>query len=288
MANEDFKYGDPQTDGLANRDNQVIDIYHVPSGESVRFKAFVTSFSDAYSSNWNEETPFGRMDPITTYQNTTRQISLGWDVPSFSFAEAKENMKKASLLLSMLYPEYEDGDGGATTMKSPPLFKVKFLNLIQDSNAPEANSGNAKTSGLLGKLSGFTFEPDLEAGFFQPSVVVPEAGTQSSDLGKLFAKTLKFQTELTVLHQHPLGWKNANKGAKRPDSFNAFPYGVKSSAQPPQNVAPGNPPETITTADGATNQAATDAANATKNNQSFQNRSNAARANQLGSLGGNK
>jgi len=286
MASQDFKYGSPQTDGLANRDNQVIDIYHVPSGESVRFKAFVTSFSDAYTSNWNEENAFGRMDPIVTYQNTNRKISLGWDVPAFSFAEAKENMRKASLLLSMLYPEYEDGSGGATTMKSPPLFKIKFLNLIQDSNAPEANTGTAKTAGLLGTIGGFTFEPSLEVGFFQPSVAIPQVGSESSDIGKLFAKTLSFQADFTVLHQHPLGWKNANSGAKRPDSFGAFPYGVKSSAKPPQNIAPGNPSQTINNADGSVNQSATNLANENKDNQSYQNRSNAAQANKLGSLGG--
>ena len=45
-----FSTGD-QSDNLANR-NQVIEFYHIPSGQSVRFKAFVTAFEDQYSSNW--------------------------------------------------------------------------------------------------------------------------------------------------------------------------------------------------------------------------------------------
>lgn len=47
------------------------------SGLSVSFYAFVTSFSDNMTSNWNEEQVYGRPDPIGTFQNTSRKISLG-------------------------------------------------------------------------------------------------------------------------------------------------------------------------------------------------------------------
>ncbi len=47
------------------------------SEDPVVFKAFLTSFSDKYASNWNEQSVYARMDPIYTYQNTTRIISFG-------------------------------------------------------------------------------------------------------------------------------------------------------------------------------------------------------------------
>ena len=288
MASEDFKYGDAQTDGLANRDRQVIDIYHVTSGLSVRFKAFVNTFSDQYTSDWNSETVFGRMDPIQTFKNTSRKISLGWDVPAASFLEAKENMKKASLLLSMLYPEYDDdsieatNSGGATTMKAPPMFKVKFLNLIQDATALDANTGTAKSAGLLGTIGGFTFEPDLESGFFQPATSTPGGPTQL-DIDKLFPKSLKFQAEFTVLHQHKLGWRNSK--IKRRDGFDAFPYGIDSGDQvPPPNIAPGNPDTVVRNADGSINKSQTDLANKNKKQESVKQRRDIAAANKLGGI----
>jgi len=279
MTKELFKNGDPQTNGLANRLDQYIEIYHVPTKNSVKFKAYVTAFSDQYTSDWNSETVFGRMDPIQTFKSTSRKISLGWDVPASSFEEAKDNMRKASLLLKMLYPEYEDGDGGATLMKSPPMFKIKFLNLIQDSSAPEANSGNAQSAGLLGTIGGFTFEPDLDTGFFQPTSL--GGGMTGVDNHKLFPKTLKFSADFTVLHQHKLGWKNSNKGDKTPPAFDAFPYGVRSGAKTPVNVAPGNPPTTINNADGTENVHATDLANA-PNDQSYVMRNDIAASQKMG------
>lgn len=282
MTKELFKNGDPQTNGLANRQDQYIDIYHLPTKNSVKFKAYVTAFSDQYTSDWNSETVFGRMDPIQTFKSTSRKISLGWDVPASSFEEAKENMRKASLLLKMLYPEYEDGSGGATLMKSPPMLKIKFLNLIQDSSAPEANSGNAQTAGLLGTVGGFTFEPDLDMGFFQPTSKA--TGIDSADNHKLFPKTLKFSADFTVLHQHELGWKGykTQNSSQMPPSFDAFPYGVRSGVKPPLNVAPGNPDITVNNADGSVNVAATNEANKGKVNQSYEQRQSLATAETLG------
>ena len=220
------------TDGLANVDKQVIDIYHIPSDKNLSFKAYLTSFTDQYSSEWNSESVFGRMDPIQTFKSTNRIISLGWDVPSSCFTEASDNLEKASLLLSMLYPQYEKGSGGATTMSSPPLFKIKFLNLIQDSVGFAAPAASAKSSGLLGTIAGLTYEPDLDAGFFQPSV-------QRMGAHKLFPKTIKFQAQFTVLHQHKLGWTEADPN--RACGFDSFPYSVPLPQPPPLKAINLNP-----------------------------------------------
>ena len=75
------------------------------------------------------------MDPIQTFKNTKRVISLGWDVVASSVEEAIINLDKCQRLFSMLYPVYETHDPkvpGSTTMVASPLFKLKFVNLIQD------------------------------------------------------------------------------------------------------------------------------------------------------------
>jgi len=236
-------YNDP-TDALANRANQVIELYHIPSGRSVAFKAYITTFSDQYSSDWNSENVFGRMDPIQTFKSTSRKISLGWDIPAGSFIEAKENLHKASLLLSMLYPEYEAGSGGATTMTAGPMFKLKFLNLIQDSELGNSPKATVENTGLLGTIAGLTYEPDFDSGFFQPTNTGID-GVTSADVGKLFPQTIKFSAEFTVLHRHKLGWKTT----KREEGFNKFPYTIKEGAQPAPNVAPASSTDNRTVVD---------------------------------------
>lgn len=209
---------------LANTRLQYIEFYHIPTGLSVQFKAFLTTFSDQYSSDWNDEDVYGRMDPISKFKRTKRTISLGWDVPSASIEEAILNFERASTLLSMLYPEYEElGGASASKIKTAPLFKLRFMNLIQN----VASSGlGAKDGGLLGKLSGLTYEPDLESGFFDSLDPSQEASSVKFALPDnftselIFPQTIKFQCEFTVLHQHPLGWQN--KQARI--GFEQFPY----------------------------------------------------------------
>lgn len=227
MANREatvsgFPFGDASSD-LANNRLQFIEFYHIPSGKTVQFKAFLTQFSDQYSSEWNDEDAFGRMDPISTFKRTRRIITLGWDVISAGIEESVLNLERCSLLLSMLYPDYEALDGGASRIKTAPLFKLRFMNLIQNAASPGLN---AKEGGLLGKVSGFSYEPDLEQGFFDSMNVQQEAAAvkfalPEDDRGELiFPQTIKLQCEFTVLHQHALGWKD-----KEPrEGFSQFPY----------------------------------------------------------------
>jgi hypothetical protein len=289
------------TDGLANNQGQLIDIYHVTTGKSLSFKAFVTAFSDQYSADYNSESVYGRMDPILTYKGTTRKISLGWEVPAASFLEARQNLEKASLLLSMLYPEYENASGGASTMSTPPMFRLKFLNLITNSTITDDGNTIAEFGGLLGTFSGFTFEPDLEAGFFQPHDVSAtkdedtklEAnfnsvinnffgkkttnGVKLGDRGQLFPKMIKFQGEFTVLHEHKLGFNRGRDGLNR-KGFEKFPYNKKhfNDPDPKLNVASGNSDKEVRNPDGSKNKKQTQQVNNQQNNKSFKDRNNQA------------
>ena len=83
---------------LANQHKYVIDIYHVPTGKNVEFKAWISSFSDSYESNWDTQDVYGRMDPISTFQNTKRSITLEWDVVAASMEEAKQETNQETAL----------------------------------------------------------------------------------------------------------------------------------------------------------------------------------------------
>jgi len=124
----------------------------------IKFKAMLTQYEDQFSSEWNSEQVYGRNDPIQTFRNTTRQISIGWDAPAFSYAEAKTNMDSAAKLVRMLYPSYAN-QGSVSTINKSPMIKVRFRNLIQGMDGEE----------LLVTLDGISFSPDLEAGWFDIS-----------------------------------------------------------------------------------------------------------------------
>jgi|3_EtaG_2_1085321.scaffolds.fasta_scaffold72627_2 hypothetical protein len=207
-----FKHGADESDALANVGRYIIDIYHIPTDKNVTFKAWINSFSDSYQSNWETTDVYGRMDPISTFQNTKRTISMEWDVVAGSENEAKDNMKKCELLFAMLYPTYEATAGGdsASSLQQGPLFKIKFGNLI---TVPGANGpAAAKGAGLLGTLDGFEYSPDFEAGFFTPGV------------GEMYPQLITLSAEFQVLHNFPVGWEKTADGYDFRDK-SGFPYG---------------------------------------------------------------
>lgn len=248
--------GGTQSHGLSeDRDTAsgfVIHFVHVPTGETCHFKAFLTSFEDTYESQWNEEEVFGRMDPISTFQRTRRRIRLGWDVPAASEREAILNLRESEKLLSMLYPVYEEqaassfvnGDENAaitnpnasrtvSTMAAPPLFKIKFSNLIMDSKTGMVNSG-ASQSGLVGTIAGLSYRPDIEQGFFGGFNGDGEAAEfREIEEGALVPQTLSFDIDFVVHHTHSLGFRKrkrnqtsepGNQGTSRPQRDPGFPY----------------------------------------------------------------
>lgn len=204
----------PQSPGLMNATHaqadrgQVITITYVPNGEKVAFKAFIRSFSDKFSTNYNSEEVYGRMDPVQLYKGTQRSISIAIDIPSESVEEAKSNLKKCSALAQMQYPIYGTSSPDLTSagsMQAAPFFKIKFGNLIQN-----ARNGGA----LAGTMSGFTYEPDTEMGFYI------ENGSQ------LFPKSVSIQLEFTPQHEHGLGY-----GPDGNARMSNFPYGSQSATE---------------------------------------------------------
>jgi hypothetical protein len=201
------------TDELGNN-GAYIDFYHIPTGENVRFKAFLTSFDDTYSPSWEEEEAYGRMDSIAHYKRTSRSITIAFDVPSTDVVEARNNQERFARLVSMLYPTYTAIDGGASTINSSPLMKIKFMNLIQDISAEIGV--DAADAGLLGYINGSVSRAiDNEQGYFR------------AGLYEMYPKAFSLSLTFNVLHQHPLGW---SEGERR-GSFRKFPYGEDLDAE---------------------------------------------------------
>ena len=169
----------------ANEYNYYLYFTHIPTGLTTSFKSFVTEFNDQFTSNWNDVSVYGRMDPISTFQGTAREISFSFDVVAFNLLEAKQNFINSQKLIQSLYPVYDEVSGGrfsATSIQAPPLLRIRFANLIAGTN-----------QGLVGKLNGLSYQPDLEAGVFQKyDQVIP--------------KVNRFSCVFTVFHTEGVGF----------------------------------------------------------------------------------
>ena len=203
-----------------------LEIKSMIADRGVVFPAFLTNLSQDFKSTWNSENVYGRMDPIVSFQNTTRTVQVGFNVPAASVDEAKANQTKFSSLSQMLYPAYlksadvftgEAGNsvvtsfdtfdavsgettatsnfasGDVRTMAKSPLVRVKFGNLIR------AQDG---TSGLLGWIDGVSFKPTLALGMF------------AEGDGNFYAKNFELTFTLNVLHEDDLGFD-----AEKPDEW---------------------------------------------------------------------
>lgn len=218
--------GADSSNNLYSQKGHALQIMHVATGKIVEFKAFLTNYDDKYTSKWNPESVYGRMDPISTFEGTSRQISIAWDVLAFSNQEAVLNLQKASLLFQMLYPVYEKSEfSGAGQISAAPLLKIKFANLICSTTNGNGKGGVQK-SGLLGYVDGFSLKPNFENQFHDP------------EFGLLYPMSYALSCNFTVLHTHKLGWTGggsgdaASRGAGSSDNgVPQFPYGAPFPAK---------------------------------------------------------
>lgn len=179
---------------------------------TISFPAFVTDFTDSYKSSWNEQSVLGKMDPIATFKNTKRTISLAFDVPSESLDEAKNNLAKIDYIIRGQYPIYDNAQYGTAVMSSPPMFRIRFANFVR--NASVDNDGNKGTlrTGLLCYFNGFDFKPKNDSGYFV------ENGEN------LYPKLITVSFTMNIIHEHPLGKATQTNGIIiNRDGFNKFP-----------------------------------------------------------------
>lgn len=219
------------TDGLANNAEAVLSFFHIPSENDVFFKAFITTFQESYSSDWNEEKVFGRTDGIYTFKNNTRRFTLAWKIPADTMSEAYENLGKLQRLAQFLYPTYTSLDNGARDILSQsPLVRLKLMNLAQKTNTDrntlddwaipaerffsQYTSTNDPSDGILGLITSLNINHNLEN---------PAAGVLQMKQNTILPKLIEVSMDFTVIHEETLGW-TADKHSEFMDT--SFPYGA--------------------------------------------------------------
>lgn len=188
-------------DEIAKQSGQIITFTSVATGEQVSFPAFVKSFQDQYTVGWSGETIFGRTDPIKHYTSTNRRINASFDILGKDLETAVENFQNYGRLIQMLYPVYSDPiaeENNARTIKAAPLMRIKYSNYIRSLNTE---------GGLLGCLTGITFEPQFDSGHF------------FNDNDELVPISYNCTIAFEPLHERPLGYDPSGDFLEQ-----SFPY----------------------------------------------------------------
>ena len=199
-------------------------ITHVATEKHAEFygNAFaLTEYSDNVSTKYNAEQVFGRMDPITTYQGTTRKVNFAINLKKISSSKhepgsAAFNKDQADFvtagitpkfiirdLMAFQYPTYKR-QSSALSIARPPLVRVYLRNFLDFGNGEDKK-------GLLCAMDGFAFTPMV--GFTPENSPLIRFGDRKSSLLDFANVSCKFS--LTVLHEHELGF--VDEGVK-PDS----------------------------------------------------------------------
>ena len=89
--------------GMINNKEFKIHVENIPTGKKVSFKAWVTAFSDSFQAQWTGTPVYGRMDDLYTFQKTSRNISLAFDVVAGNAFEAMQNQMNLNQLLFLLH-----------------------------------------------------------------------------------------------------------------------------------------------------------------------------------------
>lgn len=68
---------------------------------SAKFRAYLDSFSDGFSAEWNDVKYVGRQDTLKQFTGVTRQVSFAIKLPAFSAVDVKANFNKLNYVIGM-------------------------------------------------------------------------------------------------------------------------------------------------------------------------------------------
>jgi hypothetical protein len=158
-----------ETNDLVKFRIEAIDNDNPGSSVFIHFRAFLDSFSDAFSATWNSTKYIGRGEEFYTYGGFTRAISINWTVAAQSKDELIPMHQKLNYLASNLTPDYSDGGymrgpmmrltvGGY--LYSQPGFITSLTYTVDDTSPWEIGINNISARSNTNTLPGETAVSD--------------------------------------------------------------------------------------------------------------------------------
>ena len=176
---------------------------HIVNAEKLYFSSIITELTDSWTPRWSANNVYGRMDPVSFYAGTGRELTLGFRVISDDEEEAQENMRKIQKLLQYQYPVYKAAAGGLKLLLAPPYFQISFMNIVLGSG------GKA----LQGYINGAV---QINPGFQSKD----QTQYFSSDLKQLYFSDVNILLRFQILHEDTVGYIGRDF---KPDD--KYPYG---------------------------------------------------------------
>ena len=187
---------------LGKANNELLLIEYPAIGRTLALPGTLLTFEDRYRPKFSKEEVYGRMDPIVSYQNTSRSITLGWEI---NFADGDVEWAYAALndLAKMMYPVYHEANfdrPGTGTLVAAPLLR---FSLKTPSGGTPGNWRGASLEGILGAVDTFDFmKMKANPGDFN---MIRQPGSGLS--GVILPINLMVTISFTVLHEGAkVGW----------------------------------------------------------------------------------
>ena len=95
------------------------------TGRYLYFRAFLDSFSETISPDWNVEKFYGRIDPVVTYMNTNRTFNISFKIVAMSKAGLTAMWRKINNLCKMLYPTFTEG-----ILSAGPVIRLRIGDVL--------------------------------------------------------------------------------------------------------------------------------------------------------------
>ena len=104
------------------------DLRRTPEGQfrTVYFRALDLKVAESTSPEWEDQSAFGRTDPVMTYVRTTRAYSISFNVQVFAPEELALIHRKLHWLKSMCYPSYTS----QALYRSGPVLRLRVGDLV--------------------------------------------------------------------------------------------------------------------------------------------------------------
>jgi len=182
------------------------------------------TINQSFSPKYQKSEAYGRMDPIVTYQNTTRSMSIGFKCQAHHIFDKPSgvinNIRNINILTQLLYPTYYKhgttiNGNPAAILGAPPFFRIRYGNYIGSFDQGGGFMGESE-SGITGYIEQFQHR----LGTIPKNVAF---GKQGNDAGyRALPREIGVTFTFQVIHDKLVGWYN---GEFSPNGYGYnFPY----------------------------------------------------------------
>jgi hypothetical protein len=198
---------------------------HIKNPPVIQFIAYISQLSDNFRLRTDSRQPYGRTEPYYIWQGNDRSIRMTLGIPNSSEAVALDNLNNMSWLAASVYPTYKERMS-ANSVAASPIYRIRYANLV----ASVAGGGQ----GILCVLDGINYSFAVGDGYIsidatgEHAALIKSAGfdqvNRSGDK-LLIPKTITLGLNLSIIHDHAVGWDYETGNWRGGQAAPGFPYG---------------------------------------------------------------